>query len=159
MEYSLNQKKAVYVSSYYDKLPMCKIPKPNESPSQRYPCDRRTNGRTDKRTDGQMDGRTKWFILSSRSLILPEPTIIYRLYRVVDSRQIHRQVDENRDNLTEYNLERQCLFGWLSFMTQRQKSGNWGLDEIDCHGSHKGQCNLKKSFEKQIWKKLWEKNL
>ena len=51
MEYSLNQKKAVCISSYYDKLPMCKISKPNESPSQRYPCDRRTNGRTDKRTD------------------------------------------------------------------------------------------------------------
>ena len=41
-------KKAVYVSSYYDKLPMCKISKPNESPSQRYPCDRRTNGRTNE---------------------------------------------------------------------------------------------------------------
>ena len=48
LEYSLNQKKAVCISSYYDKLPMCEISKPNESPSQRYPCDRRTNGRTDE---------------------------------------------------------------------------------------------------------------
>ena len=24
--------------------------------------------------------------------------------------------------------------------TATKKSGNWGLDEIDCHRSHKGQC-------------------
>jgi hypothetical protein len=47
LEYSLNQKKAGCISLYYDKLPMCEISKPNESPSQRYPCD----GQTDKRTD------------------------------------------------------------------------------------------------------------
>ena len=29
----------VSISLYYDKLPMCKISKPYESPSQRYPCD------------------------------------------------------------------------------------------------------------------------
>ena len=48
MEYSLNQKKAVCISSYYDKLPLCKISKANESPSQRYACDGRTDGRTDE---------------------------------------------------------------------------------------------------------------
>jgi hypothetical protein len=32
-------KKAVYVSSYHDKLPVCKISKPNESPLQRYTRD------------------------------------------------------------------------------------------------------------------------
>ena len=25
-----------------------------------------------------------------------------------------------------------------------KKSGNWGLDEIDCHRSHKGQCTSEK---------------
>ena len=24
--------------------------------------------------------------------------------------------------------------------SKHQKSGNWGLDEIDCHRSHKEQC-------------------
>ena len=45
-------KKSVCISSYYDELPMCKISKPNESPSQTYPCDGQmdnwTNGRTDE---------------------------------------------------------------------------------------------------------------
>ena len=58
MEYSLNQKKAVCISPYYDKLPMCKISKPNEFPSQRYARDGRTDGRTNGRTDGRTDGRT-----------------------------------------------------------------------------------------------------
>ena len=43
MKYSLNQKKAVCISSYYDKLHVCKISKPNKSLSQRYPCDRQTD--------------------------------------------------------------------------------------------------------------------
>ena len=54
MEYALNRKKAVCISSYYDKLPLCKISKPNESPLQRYTG----NGRTDGQTDGQTDKRT-----------------------------------------------------------------------------------------------------
>ena len=36
-------KKAVCISSYYDKLPICKISKHNESPLQRYARDGRTN--------------------------------------------------------------------------------------------------------------------
>ena len=51
-----------------------------------------------------------------------------------------------------------------------KKSGNWGLDEIDCHRSHKGQCtsekeNLeeekfwrKKNFEKKYEKKILKKD-
>ena len=27
---------------------------------------------------------------------------------------------------------------------RKKKSGNWGLDEIDCHRWHKGQCTLGK---------------
>ena len=45
-----------------------------------------------------------------------------------------------------------------------KKSGNWGLDEIDCHRSHKGQCTSektileKKNFEKKsLKKKVFEK--
>ena len=35
-----------------------------------------------------------------------------------------------------------------------EKSGNWGLDEIDCHRSHKGQCTWEKAnFERKILKK------
>ena len=44
----IQSKKAVCISSYYDKLPLCKISKPNESPSQRYPCDGQTDGQTDE---------------------------------------------------------------------------------------------------------------
>merc|ERR1712074_340306 len=36
-------KKAVCISSYYDKLPMCKISKPNKYPLQRYPLHEQTN--------------------------------------------------------------------------------------------------------------------
>ena len=36
MKYSLNQKKAVYISSYYDKVSMCKISKANEFWLARY---------------------------------------------------------------------------------------------------------------------------
>ena len=38
-----------------NKPPMCKISKPNESPSQRYACDERTNGWTNGRTNGLTD--------------------------------------------------------------------------------------------------------
>ena len=46
-----SKKKAVCISSYYDKLPLCKISKANESPLQRYARDGRTDGRTDVLTD------------------------------------------------------------------------------------------------------------
>ena len=48
-----------------------------------------------------------------------------------------------------------------------KKSGNWGLDEINCHRSHKGQCTsekenlLKKNFKekKSLKKNMKKKNL
>ena len=39
-----------------------------------------------------------------------------------------------------------------------KKSGNWGLNEIDCHCSHKGQCTSRKHsslHNKNIWKKIF----
>ena len=54
-------------------------------------------------------------------------------------------------------------------LTLWKKSGNWGLDEIDCHRSHKGQYtsenvfsshlkNVKKNFEiKKLEKKILKK--
>jgi hypothetical protein len=42
-----------------------------------------------------------------------------------------------------------------------KKSGNWGLDKIDCHCSHKGQCTLgKENLEEKKFrrKKKFEKN-
>jgi len=36
------------------------------------------------------------------------------------------------------------LFFILFFEIKNKKSGNWGLDEIDCHRSHKGQCTSEK---------------
>ena len=41
-----------------------------------------------------------------------------------------------------------------------KKSGNWGLDEIDCHCSHKGQCTSEKeNLEEKTFLKILEKNL
>jgi len=46
-----------------------------------------------------------------------------------------------------------------------KKSGNWGLDEIYCHRSHKGQCTSEKEnfeekkFEKKNLEKILEKIL
>ena len=33
-----------------------------------------------------------------------------------------------------------------SYIFYITKIGNWGLDEVDCHLSHKGQCTSKKYF-------------
>ena len=40
----------------------------------------------------------------------------------------------------------------------QQKSGNWGLDKIDCHRLHKGQCTLEKDNLKNLFekKKFWK---
>ena len=43
-----------------------------------------------------------------------------------------------------------------------KKSGNWGLDEIDCHWSHMGQCtstNYFSSYLKKFRKKKFEKKI
>merc|ERR1712087_674839 len=43
----------------------------------------------------------------------------------------------------------------------KKKSGNWGLDEIDCHRSHKGQYTSNNTFlhsYENFWKKISEKN-
>ena len=49
------------------------------------------------------------------------------------------------------------------YTKQNKKSGNWGLDEIDCHRSHKEQCTSKKYFfsyvQKTLKKKFETKNL
>ena len=38
--------------------------------------------------------------------------------------------------------------------THQKKSGNWGLDEIDCHRLHKGQCTSEKeNFKEKKFKK------
>jgi len=49
---------------------------------------------------------------------------------------------------------------------QQQKSGNWGLDKIDCHCSHKGQCTFKKilffifkKLKKELLKKKFKKQI
>ena len=63
--------------------------------------------------------------------------------------------------------EKQDIWPWSEFIliqkshqsTNLQKSGNWGLDEIDCHCSHKGQCTSKKYFSsylKKLWKEIFE---
>ena len=41
--------------------------------------------------------------------------------------------------------------------TRSKKSGNWGLDEIDCHRSHKGQCTSNNTFL-HSYKNFFEKN-
>ena len=33
---------------------------------------------------------------------------------------------------------------------ENKKSGNWGLDKIDCHRLHKGQCTLGKENLEEI---------
>ena len=38
-----------------------------------------------------------------------------------------------------YNRYNQTLIGTNSIISTK-KSGNWGLDEISCHCSHKGEC-------------------
>ena len=38
-----------------------------------------------------------------------------------------------------------------------KKSGNWGLDEIDCHRSHKGQCTSNNTFL-HSYENVWKKN-
>ena len=42
-------------------------------------------------------------------------------------------------------------------VSYNKKSGNWGLDEIDCHRSHKGQCTSRKCFSFQNLKKKFVK--
>ena len=52
----------------------------------------------------------------------------------------NRHSIENQRNLTVYLV-------WLDQLgCYVIKSGNWGLDEIDCHRSHKRQCTSKKYF-------------
>ena len=64
----------------------------------------------------------------------------------------------------------ECILYWLQHQRIKRtvncfhhckKSGNWGLNEIDCHCSHKGQCtstNYFSSYLKKFWnKKRWKK--
>ena len=49
--------------------------------------------------------------------------------------QMHNNKRQSRSKSTKSNFSLSD-----ASVTKSIKSGNWGLDEIDCHCSHKGQC-------------------